>query len=462
MANLAIRYQPPGALRPQSQNARTHTKKQIRQIAASIRQFGFTNPVLIDSRNHIIAGHGRVEAAKQLALENVPTIQLADMTEAEIRAYVIADNKLAENAGWDLDLLGIELQYLSNLDLDLDLTVTGFETAEIDLLISDPQTANDTDEPADEVAVVAASVPPISKLGDLWLIGNHRLICGDATDPTVYGRLLDGAQAQMIFTDPPYNVPIDRHVCGLGSVKHREFPMASGKMSSAAFGRFLSVTFRNLACNAVDGAIHFVCMDWRHMGEIIEAGRSAYDELKNLCVWAKTNGGMGSFYRSQHELVFVFKSGTDTHINNIELGKHGRNRSNLWRYAGLNTFSQDRDALLGMHPTVKPVSLVADAIFDCSNRHGIILDAFTGSGTTLLAAEQTGRRGYGIELDPRYVDVSLERLHTQNGLDAIHADTGMTFADLKKQRSSDPEYQPKPFDPDNRATPTHAEVRDAQ
>ena len=269
------------------------------------------------------------------------------------------------------------------------------------------------------------------------MVGKHRLICGDATDPAVYAGLLGGERAQMVFTDPPYNVPIEGHVCGLGAVKHREFAMAAGEMSEAEFTRFLATIFGHLAAHAADGAIHYICMDWRHVGEVLAAGQSSYSELKNLCVWAKTNGGMGSLYRSQHELVFVFKSGSGAHINNVELGKHGRYRTNLWTYAGVNSFGRNRDEDLAMHPTVKPVALVADAILDCSRRKGIVLDAFAGSGTTLLAAERTGRRGYGIELDPLYCDVIVRRLAKVAGLEAVHAETGKSFAEVEAERADE-------------------------
>ena len=436
MQYRAVDRVPVSALKPYDRNARTHSPKQIRQLAASIEEFGFTNPILIDSNRRIVAGHGRVDAAKLLGLDTVPVICLDDLTEAQIRAYVIADNKLAENAGWDRELLGLELKCLTELEIDFDATITGFEVAEIDILVGELEVVADED-PADAVPEVDESEPPVTRLGDLWQIGKHRLLCGDATDPTTYGRLLVGEQAQMVFTDPPYNVPIDGHVCGLGKVKHREFAMATGEMSKAEFTAFLSTVFSHLAGASADGAIHFVCMDWRHLGEIVAAGTEAYTEFKNLCVWAKTNGGMGSLYRSQHELVFVFKSGTASHINNVELGKHGRYRTNVWSYAGINSFREGRDEELALHPTVKPVGLVADAILDCSKRGGIVLDAFAGSGTTLVAAERTGRKGYGIELDPKYCDVIVKRLDQVAKLDATHAETGKTFAELETDRTTE-------------------------
>ena len=448
MRKLTIIHQRVDALTPYAQNARTHSEKQIRQIADSIKIFGWTNPVLVDSTGGVIAGHGRIEAAKLLGMEKVPTIRLEDLTEAEVRAYVIVDNKLAENAGWDRELLAIEFQGLLELDLDFDITITGFEMPEIDILIGDLD-ADEEDDPADEVPEVSDG-PAITQPGDIWCIGKHRFLCGDALNPVSYGRLLDGAQAQMIFTDPPFNVKIEGHVSGLGKVKHREFAMASGEMTEDEFTAFLATVFVNLASHSADGAIHFVCMDWRHIGEVIAAGRDAYTELKNLCVWAKTNGGMGSLYRSQHELVFVFKAGNGAHINNVELGKHGRYRTNVWSYPGINSFGKDRDADLALHPTVKPVKLVADAILDCSMRGGIVLDSFAGSGTTLIAAEKTGRRGYGIELDPQYCDVIVKRLAAAAKVEAIHAETGKPFCEIARGRAADAvvDHQPEPIDAD--------------
>jgi DNA modification methylase len=438
--DLQVELRGINTLRPRRGNPRTHSKKQLRQIADSIRQFGFTNPVLLDDAGGTIAGHGRIEAAKLLGMTEVPTIRLKDMTEAEIRAYVIADNRLAENAGWDRELLALELQYLCELDLDFEVTITGFAMPEIDVLFGELQAAasdHNEHDPANEVPEVDDSGPAVTRPGDLWLVGRHRLICGDATDPAIYAGLLRDERAQMVFTDPPYNVPIDGHVCGLGSVKHREFAMATGEMSKAEFTCFLKTIFGNLAAHTADGAIHYICMDWRHIGEVLAGAEGAFAELKNLCVWAKTNGGMGALYRSQHELVFVFKSGKGPHINNVELGKHGRYRTNVWTYAGVNSFGRSRDEDLAMHPTVKPAALVADAILDCSRRKGIVLDVFAGSGTTLVAAERTGRRGYGIELDPHYCDVIVQRMAKVAGLEAVHAETGKSFAEVEADRAAD-------------------------
>lgn len=432
--SIAIEHLPTASLRPYARNARTHSPKQIAQIAASIREFGFNNPVLVDRTGEIIAGHGRVAAAKKLGLATVPCVRLEHLTETQKRAYVLADNRLAEKAGWDRGILAIELQHLTEFGVEFDVTVTGFEMAEVDLLLGPGDKSSAKADPADALPEIAPG-PAVTRPGDIWRIGRHRLICGDALVPDTYSRLLAGENAQMVFTDPPYNVKIDGHVSGLGATKHREFAFASGEMTEDEFTDFLARVFANLADHAIDGAIHFICMDWRHQGEVLAASREVYTELKNLCVWAKTNGGMGSLYRSQHELVFVFKSGKSPHINNVELGKYGRYRTNVWSYAGANAFSATRENDLAMHPTVKPVALVADAILDCSRRKGIVLDAFGGSGTTLLAAERTGRRGATIEIDPHYCDVIIRRLAKVCGLEATLEATGVTFDDVTAQRA---------------------------
>jgi len=432
---MKIEHTPVRELRPYAANARTHSKKQVKQIARSIAKFGFCNPVLIDDTKQIIAGHGRVEAAKLLGIDAVPTCQLAHLSETDKRAYILADNKLAEKAGWDKELLAIELQGLIELDVDIELT--GFDTSEIDIILEDAREANgDPSGPEDEVPNSLG--PAVTQTGDLWLLGTHRLLCGDARDQAAYDRLLEGAKAEFVFTDPPYNVAIDGHVCGLGRVHHREFAMGSGEMSEAEFTAFLKTVFGVLAENTVDGSIHQICMDWRHMGEMLGAGRAVYSELKNLCVWNKNNGGMGTFYRSKHELVFVWKSGTAPHINNFELGQHGRHRANVWDYPGINTMRAGRLEELAMHPTVKPVILVADALKDCSRRRGLVLDPFCGSGTILIAAERTGRKARALEIDRTYVDVAVRRWQTYTGKSAVFSGSGETFETIAEKRSAKP------------------------
>lgn len=434
-------------LMPWAKNARTHSKKQIRQIAESIRTFGFTNPVLIDEEGRILAGHGRVAAAKLLGQETVPCRRIASMSAEQKRAYVLADNKLALNAGWDEEMLAIELQGLLTTDLEFDIGVTGFSIPEIDSLIEglSPQ------EPGDPVEdALPPEGPRVTRPGDLWELGPHRVLCGDALKAETYDALLGSERAQMVFTDPPYNVPIEGHVSGLGKVKHRAFAMAAGEMSADAFTAFLETAFRHLASYSEDGSIHFVCMDWRHMSEMLAAGGAVYTELKNLIVWAKDNGGMGSFYRSRHELIFAFKQGTAPHINSFELGQHGRYRTNVWQYRGVNSFAKGRMEELTLHPTVKPVVMIADAMKDVSRRGGLVLDAFGGSGSTLIAAHKTGRRARIIELDPIYVDRMIRRWQVYAKDEAILAGTGKCFDDLAEGRS-------EPEEPEPIAVPEHHE-----
>lgn len=397
---------PPSSLKPNPRNARTHSKKQIRQIAESLTTFGFTSPVLIDEYGMILAGHGRVEAAKLLNLTIVPCRRISHLTAEEKRAYVVADNKLALNAGWDAELLAAELGELLDLDPGFGIEVTGFSIPEIDGLI-DGLAVEEPGDPADDIP--GAESPPRCGEGDVWKLGRHRLTCGNALDQSVVALLLDGERARMVFTDPPYNVPIDGHVCGSGKIKHREFAMAAGEMSAPQFTGFLETSFRNLADHSLDGAIHFICMDWRHMAEMLGAGSAVYSELKNLIVWAKDNGGMGTFYRSRHELIFAYKVGEAPHVNSFELGQHGRYRTNVWNYRGVNTMKAGRLEELSLHPTVKPVQMIADAIKDVSARGDIVLDLFGGSGSTLIAAEKTGRRGFLCELDPIYCDRIISR-----------------------------------------------------
>lgn len=397
------------ALRPYPKNARTHSPKQIRQIAKSIKSFGFTNPVLIDKDNCILAGHGRVEAAKLAGLTEVPAVVISHLTPAQKKAYILADNRLAELSGWDKNILKVELEELQSIeDGDFDLTLTGFDTPEIDVLLASP------DAPAPENAgFLEKSIPSRVKSGELWQLGAHKLLCADSTQPVSFRRLLGEEKASLIVTDPPYNVKISGHV--RSGEKYREFAMASGEMSQSEFSQFLKGVFTLLAEYSIPGSLHYAFMDWRHMGEILSAGMSAYTALKNVCVWNKLSGGMGSLYRSQHELVFVFKNGDVPHTNNIELGVHGRYRTNVWDYPGIFIKNKVNKANINLHPTVKPVGLLADILLDASPRKGLVLDPFGGSGSTLLAAERTGRQARIIEIDPYYCDVILYRYEQMGG-----------------------------------------------
>ncbi len=429
-----VELRPIASLRPYAGNARVHSKRQIGQIAASIARFGFTNPVLVSDAGEIIAGHGRVMAAKELGMAEVPTIRLSQLSPEERQAYVLADNKIALNAGWDQDLLAIELQGLIDLEFDLDLT--GFSLAEIDLTLDGARErrreAGEGGDGLDEVPALPAEA--VTRRGDLWRLGPHRLLCGDAREQGDVARLMEGGRADLIFTDPPYNVRIDGHVSGLGATRHREFAFASGEMRQAEFTAFLTLTLGNMASAARDGAIAYVCMDWRHMREVLDAGEAVFSELKNLCVWNKTNGGMGTFYRSKHELIFVFKVGRAVHVNAFGLGDTGRYRTNVWDYPGVSSLGADRAEALSMHPTVKPAALVADAIKDCSRRGSIVLDAFGGSGTTLIAAEACGRIARLVEYDPAYCDVILERWRRLTGKTPILAGTGQDLDAVQEAR----------------------------
>ena len=424
LKSRAVVERPIHELKPHDKNARTHSKRQIEQIAKSIKRFGFVNPVLLDKDGNILAGHGRIEAAKAIGLASVPTLDIGAMSDAERRAYIVADNRLAELAGWDSELLGLELEAILEAMPNFDIGAIGFDDGELDALLS----AGDEAAEEDQIPEVEAGKPAVTRPGDIWQLGNHRIMCGDARDWAALDQLMNGDIAQMIFTDPPYNVKVDGHICGMGSVKHREFAMASGEMSKAEFTSFLGEVLANMARVSCDGSIHYVCMDWRHIGELLEAGEKAYSELKNLVVWNKDNGGMGTFYRSKHELVFVFKKGNAAHINNFGLGEKGRYRTNVWDYAGVNSLKKGRDEELAMHPTVKPVAMVADAIRDCSNRGGLVLDTFSGSGTTIIAAERTGRRCCAMELDPLYVDVAIRRWQAETGLEAVNLKHDASFA----------------------------------
>ncbi len=406
--HLKILFRPIHEVKPDPKNPRVHSKKQIRQIAASIEAFGFNVPILTDREGNVVCGHGRLSACRELGWSEVPTLCLDHLTPAQARAFMIADNRLTE------------------------IAVTGFEMGEIDLRIASLEDMpGQDDDSGDDVPEVSAG-PQVSKIGDLLLLGQHRILCGNALDREGFAALMGEERAAMVFTDPPYNVPIDGHASGLGAIHHRPFPMASGEMDRTEFTAFLRQACRNLVAFSAAGPVNFICMDWRHMDELLAAGREAYGELKNVCVWVKHNAGMGSLYRSQHEFVFLFKRGRAPHRNNVQLGRFGRNRSNVWHYPGVNSFARTgaEGNLVALHPTVKPVAMVADAILDCSARGDIVLDAFLGSGTTVIAAERTGRRCYGLELDPLYVDTTARRWQALTGGSARHAVSGRSFDDL--------------------------------
>jgi DNA modification methylase len=431
-ARLEVTYLRTTSLKPDPRNPRVHSDKQVRQIAQSIESFGFNVPLLIDDRQQVIAGHGRLMAARKMGWDTVPTIKLGHLSEPQRAAFLIADNRLTENGSWNERMLGEQLKILSELELDFDLEAIGFEVPEIDLLIDGLNTVT---EAAPDDRWPEPSGPAVTVPGDLWQLGKHRVLCGNSLTTESYERLMQGERADLVITDPPYNVVIDGHASGNGAIHHREFAMASGEMSSVEFTDFLRKAMIAARDHSTAGSLAYYFMDFRHMREILSAGHEAYTELLNLCVWAKSNGGMGSFYRSAHELVFLFKNGQGSHRNNVQLGKFGRNRTNVWNYPGANTFSRsDEGNLLALHPTPKPVAMIADAIKDCTARGDLVLDPFLGSGTAVIAAERSGRRCYGLELDPLYVDTIIRRWQRHTKLDAIHTESGETFNNIDNKR----------------------------
>lgn len=425
-----IEYRPVTELIAYDRNPRKHPERQLVSLAASIAEFGFAMPVLVDEAGTIIAGEARVVAARRIGMERVPVIVAHHWSPAQVRAYRLADNRLAELSSWDEEMLAIELASVIEFD-DVAIDILGWATAEIDVILDGSSEPERTD-PADEQ--IAPPANPTARPGDLWLLGTHRLYCGSSLDADAWSTLLGGETAAMAFTDPPYNVPVSGHICGLGKVSHAEFAMASGEMTKPEFTSFLGRFIAGMLPHLKDGAVLDLCMDWRHMGELLAAIDANGLTLLNLCAWNKTNGGMGSLYRSKHELVFITKHGKKPHTNNVELGKHGRYRTNVWDYAGVNSFGKGRMDDLNDHPTVKPIALVADAIRDVSHPGEIVIDAFMGSGTTILAAERTKRRGFGIEIAPGYVDVAIRRWQAMTGEAAVLLATGQSFAELADER----------------------------
>lgn len=412
-------------------NAREHDDEQIALIVALIKRFG-PLPIIIDHLNMVAAGHGRLKAMDALNFEEIPVIRKQFKSDADRRAFALADNRVAELSTWNMDLVTSELNIL--FESGYDIGITGFKTADLDIALAD-DVINREPEAAEAPNPAAKA---ITRPDDRWTIGPHSLYCGTSSLAFSFEQLLGDEVADIVFSDPPFNVPIDRHVSGLGKHKHREFGEASGEKTPAEFMQFLRGGFRNCVHFSKNGSIHYHCMDWRHIREILDAADGVYTEFKQLAVWNKDNAGMGSFYRSKYELVFIFKSGTAKHVNNFGLGDKGRYRTNVWDYAGANSFRKGRARDLADHPTVKPIPLVADALLDCSNRGDLVLDPFSGSGTTLIAAHKTGRRGAAIELDPLYCDVSIRRLMAASGLDAVRQD-GRRFVDLEREASENRE-----------------------
>src|SRR3984957_2960878 len=412
-------------VKPHPHHTRKPNREQRRKLEASFRKFGENAPILVDRQGYILAGHVRFETLRAMGRTHVWVLVLDHLSDAKSRAYAIADNKIGELSSFDEKNLSREISDLIEIAEDFEIEDTGFDTGEIDLILQGFDAGHPDKQDEFELHVGNA----VTTLGDLWSLEQHLLLCADARDAASYTTLMNGKKASAIFADPPFNVKINGHVTGKGRQTHREFPSASGEMTEAEFTDFLSFILSSSKTHSSAGALMFICMDWRHLWELQSAGRAVELPLLNLCVWSKTNAGMGSLYRSRHELVLVFKNGRAPHTNNVELGRYGRNRSNIWEYPGANTFPRKgEDRGLDYHPTVKPLALVADAILDCTKRDDGVLDPFMGAGTTILASERTGRRGFGMELDPLYVDTTIERWQRVTGLKAINQH-GQTFAE---------------------------------
>lgn len=426
--SLQIDYLPLDKLRSMPGAPRRHPASQIRTLSKSIEAFGFNVPILVDGDDRIVAGHARVAAAKRCGMTEVPAVRIEHLDEVAIKAFMIADGRLAELSSWDDQLLGSILLELSELDLDFDIEAIGFAMAEIELRIE----GLGGPEP-DREEILVASGSPVVEPGQLWNLGGHRLLCGNALEEHDWAELMGADQAALVVTDPPYNVPIDGHVSGLGKYRHREFAMATGEMDEEAFTAFLKAAMARAHHCSISGSVHYWAMDWRHIVEIGSAGRSVYERFLNMCVWQKTSPGMGSFYRSQHELFFVFAKGGAPSRNNVQLGRFGRSRANVWTYPGAASLAKcsDEGNPLAMHPTVKPLALICDILLDASARGDIIADPFAGSGTSLIAAEKLGRRARCLELDPLYCDTIIRRWQSWTGDDAIRSADGLRFSALE-------------------------------
>lgn len=428
-----IEYWRTANLRP-GPRVRKHPEAQIERIRASIERFGFLCPPLISDTGEIIAGVARTEAARRLGFDELPVLVASGMSTANIKAYRVADNKLAEMSSWDREVLKFEFEAILEIDSTFDLQYSGFDTAEIDLVLN-PVSSDDEQGPDDEAP--ALSVTAVSRVGDVWVLGDHRLVCGDALSAEALGVLMAGDSARFILSDVPYNVPVGGHVGGLGKTQHREFVQASGEMTVAEFETFLRRAIAGASAYLVDGGVAGFFIDWRSVETMLRVGRELGLKLLNLIVWNKSNGGMGSLYRSKHELFCLFKKGKASHVNNVQLGAKGRYRTNVWDYAGVNTFGAGRMDDLEAHPTVKPVAMIADAIMDLTERNDLVIDSFVGSGTAMIAAQKTGRIARCLELDPLYVDVAIRRFKARFGIDAVHEATGLTFDTLSAQRCED-------------------------
>lgn len=415
---------------------RIHSPRQESMLMASIAEFGFLTPIVLDDDLTVVTGELRVQAARKLGIEQIPALRVSHLSRAQLEAFRIADNKIQEHARWDEPALRDALaDALAN---DIDLEALGFTIADADVTLAEPL-ASDLDD------IVTPPATSLLRPGDLFVLGAHRVLCGDAFEPEAYATLMGGTKAGMVFTDPPYNLAA-RSIGGKGRVKHREFVAANGEMSGTEFQEYLRSSTAMYSGQVDPGGLVYVCIDWRNVRYLLNAADGLGLEPIDIVIWSKTGAGMGSFYRSQHEMIVVLRVPGAPHRNNIELGRNGRHRSNVWSYAGANVFGPMRDEALAMHPTVKPVALIMDAIKDCTKRGDVILDVFGGSGSTLIAAQKTGRVGFLMEIDPAYVETILNRYRRIFGVEAVHEATGLTLLELLRQRAEAPagEIAPEP------------------
>lgn len=422
----------PAALKLPNRAQRRHAKAKLKKLRKNLQRYGIVSPLIVDTKLRVLDGCARLQLARELMVTTVPVIVVDGLSEAELKALSLALNKLAEDAEWDWDAVADNLKSIIEIDADFDLQLSGFAVPEIDNIILGAEKRGQVDSIDQDIPAPPAR--PVAQEGDLFQLGAHRVYCGSNFAPGCNDDLWSTVSAQALFTDAPYNVPVSGHITGHGKIQHREFPMASGEMSREEFIAFLIESLKAQIACLVDGSLIYLFIDWRHIEELQAAARSLGLTPINMCVWIKNNGGLGSLYRSQHELVFVYRKGDTQHRNNVQLGRYGRNRTNVWNYDGVNSFNPSRRAELALHPTTKPVPLVEDALRDCTKRRDVVIDGFLGSGSTLLAAERTGRVCYGAELDRGYCDLIINRWQRLTGKDAVHAASGRTFRDLKARR----------------------------
>lgn len=438
-SQLRTEYIAPSTLTPTSGSPRYHPKSQTRALSKSLQAFGQVLPILVDSDNRIISGLALWQVARELGLPEVMVIRIDYLSEPQVKALMIALNRLGDLSKWDDEALKTVLVDLQELELDFDIEATGFTEIEIELRVQDL----DFTQP-DEAPVVVGQGPTIVTAGELWKLGDHLLYSGDALQATSWQALMAAELADAVVTDPPFNVQIDGHVTGSGKHRHREFAVASGELSPSAFTEFLKTAMGHAHQWSTSGSVHHWAMDWRHVVEVGTAGQSTYERFLNMAVWAKNRPGMGSYLRSQHELFFIFAKGGAPARNNVQLGRFGRSRSNIWSYpsaASLAKTSEEGNPL-SFHPTVKPLALICDILLDCTVKGDIIADPFAGSGTTLIACEKLDRKARVIELDPAYCDLIIRRWQHWTGEPAVRDADGVRFTALEEEAQAAREGRP--------------------